>query len=326
MTSEPLYVTVDLGGTQIRTAVCHANGTILQRLAIKTRSQEGRAAVIARLEESIRTVMASFAWSDVASIGIGAPGPLDPRRGIIFLAPNLPGWNNVPLRDIVQRTFQKPTYLGNDANVAALGEWKFGAGRGSNDMIYITVSTGIGGGIICGGQLLYGHNGLAGEVGHQTIVENGPRCNCGNRGCLEAVASGTAISREAQALARTGHAPYLLALAQGNSEAIDAALVSRAAMEGNRVAQRLLASAGNYLGIAITNLLHLFNPELIVLGGSVTKSGDYLWQPMWETVRERAQRPYLEDFDIVPPQLGDDVGLVGALALALDPPAQQSPT
>jgi len=322
MTPEPLYVTVDLGGTQIRTAVCRADGTILQRIAIKTHSQEGREAVVTRLQDSIRAVMADFSWSDVAGIGIGAPGPLDPRRGIIFLAPNLPGWHNVPLRDIIQQTFQKPTYLGNDANVAAMGEWKFGAGRGSNDMIYITVSTGIGGGIICGGQLLYGHNGLAGEVGHQTIVQNGPRCNCGNRGCLEAVASGTAIGREARALARTGHAPFLLSLAQGEVNAIDAALVSKAAEEGNRVAQRLLATAGNYLGVAITNLLHLFNPELLVLGGSVTKAGDYLLQPMWETVRERAQRPYLEDFNIVPPQLGDDVGLVGAVALILNPPDQ----
>ncbi len=323
MTRESLFVTVDLGGTQLRVAGYRPNGEIVHRYATLTHSEEGQEAVVQRLLDSIRQVTTKFPREEVAAISIGAPGPLDPWRGIVFMAPNLPGWKDVPLRDIVQETFQRPTYLGNDANLAALGEWRFGAGRGSTDMIYITVSTGIGGGIISGGKLLYGKRGFAGEVGHQTIEPHGPRCNCGNRGCLETIASGTAIGRDARALAKVGRAPYLFELAKGEINTIDAALVSRAAEKGDEISRQLLATAGSYLGIAITNLLHLFNPELIILGGSVTKAGDFLLHPLWQTLRERARPPYLENFDIVPPQLGDDVGLIGALALALDPPPQK---
>ncbi len=308
-------IAVDLGGTQLRGALCTPDGTVHQRVSKKTRAKRGPEAVLERICQTAQQV-----WPEdgrVHAIGISAPGPLDPFAGVVLGAPNLPGWDRVPLRDIVKARFDLPVFVGNDANLAGLAEHRFGAGRGFDDMIYMTISTGIGGGIVLGGRLFVGHKGLAGEIGHIVLQPAGPQCGCGNRGCLEALASGTAIGRQAQTLAASGRAPAVLAAAGGDVKQVSSKSVGEAAAQGDKVALRLLRQAGYYIGLGIANLMHLFNPECFILGGGVTQTGDLLFTPIQRTVQRSTQIPqYWEDVKIVPAALGDDAGLLGALALA----------
>ena len=313
----PLYLTADIGGTQIRAALCDAAGHIYHRAQQLTLAQEGRDAVIGRIQATLAAALADTPPSQVGGIGIVAPGPLDPVAGVIVFAPNLPGWNNVPLRRIIQDHFGIPTLLGNDANLAALGEHRFGAGRGVHHLIYITVSTGIGGGIIIDDRMLVGARGFAAEVGHHTILADGLRCNCGNVGCLETVAAGPAIARMAREALAAGQPSLVRDLVNGDLARVDARTVHDAARQGDALAIAVLGRAGHYLGVGIVNPLHLYNPQMIIIGGSVAKAGPFLFDPMWATIRERSHPIYWEDLRIVPPELGDDVGLMGALALIL---------
>jgi glucokinase len=308
-------VAVDLGGTQLRAALCSPDGVIHKRTKKKTRAKRGTEAVLDRIGQVVEQVWPEE--GDVRAMGISAPGPLDPFEGIVLESPNLPGWERVPLRDIMASRFKVPVTVGNDANLAALGEHRFGAGIGFDDMIYLTISTGIGGGIILRGRLLLGSRGLAGEIGHMVLQVGGPQCGCGNRGCLEALASGTAIGRQARTLAASGRAPAILAAAGGDPADVTSESVGEAAARGDKTAQDLLAHAGRYIGIGIANLMHLFNPQRFVLGGGVTAAGDFLFEairltaPLWVQVPQ-----YAEGVEIVPAGLGDDVSLLGAVALA----------
>ena len=315
---EKLIVGVDLGGTQIRAALADGEGNILRRTSCLTLAEEGQELVIARIKAAIREVMGSTARGQVQGIGIVAPGPSDPWKGVIMEAPNLPGWENVPLKRLMEEEFGLPVLVGNDANLAALAEQRFGAGQGVADLIYITVSTGIGGGVIADNKLLLGAQGFAAEVGHQTIEAHGPHCNCGNVGCLEALAAGPAIARRARELIRGGAETAITDLVGGDLDKITAREVNQAAQAGDPVAIEIFRQAGFYIGVGIVNLLHLFNPSLIVIGGSVTKAGDLLFEPIRATVRERAMASYYwENTPIMPAVLGDDVALLGAVALVL---------
>jgi glucokinase len=318
---EKLIVGVDLGGTQIRAALADGEGRILRRTSCLTLAEEGVEPVMGRIKGAIYEVMGATERGQVQGIGIVAPGPLDPWKGVIMKAPNLPGWRNVPLKNLMEEEFDLPVFVGNDANLAALAEQRFGAGLGIADLIYITVSTGIGGGIIAGNRLLLGAQGFAGEVGHQTIEAHGPRCNCGNIGCLEALAAGPAIAGRARELIRNGAETAITDLVGDDLDQITAKLVNQAAQAGDPVAIELFRRAGFYIGIGIVNLLHLFNPSLIVIGGSVAKAGDLLFEPIRATVHQRAMASYYwENTPIVPATLGDDVGLLGAVALVLFEP------
>jgi len=311
------FLTADIGGTQIRAALCDESGRIHRRSHTLTYASEGKDAVIRRIQETLIQALGDFPLNQVCGIGVVAPGPLDPQTGVIVFAPNLPGWENVPLRQIIQDYFDLPVSVGNDANLAALGEHRFGAGRGVRNLIYITVSTGIGGGVIADGRMLLGARGFAAEVGHQTIEIDGPRCNCGNIGCLETFASGPAIARMAREAIAGGANSLLREMVYGQLDQITSRLVYEAALQNDTLAISTFHRAGRYLGIGIVNLLHLFNPEMIIIGGSVAKAGDFLFNSMWETIRARSHPIYWKDLRIVPPALGDDVGLLGALALVL---------
>ena len=314
---EKLIVGVDLGGTQIRAALADAQGEIIQQVSRPTMADEGLEAVLERIKESIRQVLPADI-GQVSAVGVAAPGPLNPRRGIVREAPNLPGWKNVPLKELMEAEFGLPVVVGNDANLAALAEQRFGAGQGVADLIYITVSTGIGGGVIVDNRLLLGAQGLAGEVGHQTIEAHGPRCKCGNIGCLEALAAGPAIARRARELIRDGAGTAITDLVGGDLDKITAKVVNQAAQAGDPIAIEIFHQAGFYIGVGIVNLLHIFNPSLIVIGGSVTKAGNLLFEPIRATVRQRAMAShYWENTPIVPATLGDDVALLGAVALVL---------
>jgi len=307
-------VGVDLGGTRIRAILRCDDGRILGRAASLTGAEEGPEAVLRRIHATIEEAVGDHDWGGIAGVGIGAPGPLDPFRGVVLQAPNLPGWHNVPLRDIVADAFDKPTELGNDANLAALGEHEFGAGRGVDDMVYVTISTGIGGGIISNGSLLLGCQGLAGEVGHHTIVVDGPLCGCGNRGCLEALASGTAIGRMGREAAARGQGDVLLRLANDRPEGITSRVVADAARTGDATAIEIIRRAAVYIGIGLANLVSILNPELFVLGGGVTQIGDLLFDTIRETLAQTAMSS-MRGVRVVPATLGDDVVLMGAIAL-----------
>ncbi len=303
-----VYIAVDLGGTNIRAARCDGEGRILARAQGPTRPEEGVEAVIARIIKAIEAV-----WSGgepVEAIGVGAPGPLDPRTGVVRTAPNL-GWENVPLADRLRERFRVPCFVGNDANLAALGEWQYGAGRGHAHLVYLTVSTGIGGGVITHGVLLEGAHGLGAELGHIVVeARDGPRCGCGRTGCLEAVASGTAIARMArEAWARGEPVPWR------DPAAVTAAEVAEAAVHGNPVASAIMDRAAFYLGVGIASFWHIFNPTLVILGGGVMKTGEWFLEKIRTYAWERAMTPdYVTP--IIPAALGDDVGLFGALAYA----------
>lgn len=308
------FIGVDLGGTQIRAILRDAQGNIVSRASTLTQASDGQEQVIARIIETVRQTVGETPRSTIGGIGIGVPGPVDPWTGVVLQAPNLPGWRDVPIRDIVQGAFGVPVEVGNDANLAALGEHMYGAGIGVANLIYVTISTGIGGGIIADGKLLLGAKGLAGEFGHQTLVPDGPLCGCGNRGCLEALGSGTAIARMAREAVARGQGQKLLELAQGSVEALDARIVASAARAGDAVAQDILRCAATYVGIGLANVVNILNPELIVLGGGVTRMGELLFDPVREVIAQRAM-PVMRTVRIVPAVLGGDVVLFGAVAL-----------
>ncbi len=313
----PVIIGVDIGGTRLRAARFSPAGQMLRRESALTCVDEGRDAVLERLYRLIERVLPE-SGEEIIGIGLAVPGPLNPYTGVIIDAPNMPGWVNVPLRDLVAERFGQPVYIGNDANLAALGEHRFGAGQGYNDVIYLTISTGIGSGIITDGRMLLGRDGLGAEAGHIVVEPDGPRCGCGGYGHLEAVASGTALGRQAAALVAAGRAPAIAALAGGDPARVTAEIVGKAALAGDPIARELVTRAARYIGQGITTLLHLFNPGIVILGGGVTQLGDLLFEPVRARVRELAMSPvYWENTPIVQAALGDDVGLLGALALVL---------
>jgi glucokinase len=247
----------------------------------------------------------------VRALGIGLPGPVDPAAGVVISPVNLPGFKNVPLNRILTRATGIPSFLHHDAHLAALGEHQRGAARGASEVIYVTVSTGVGAGLVLGGELYAGAHGIAGEVGHIVVQPDGPLCICGNRGCLEAIASGTGIARAARESAPGTPGSALHGLENPHAED-----VARAAHAGDELANAILETAGTYLGLAIGTLINLFNPQLIVLGGSVLKSGAPLLQPMRRSMNASSWKASRRGLRIVRPALGDDAGLIGAVEFA----------
>ncbi|HID64644.1 MAG TPA: ROK family protein [Anaerolineae bacterium] len=319
MTRQNLFIGIDLGGTKISTALVDAAGKIMARDYRQTRAAEGQKAIVERMVDAAYRVMgeAGLVPAQIAAVGVGSPGPIDSRTGVVTAPPNLPGWKNVPLKQLIEEALGITTFLENDANAAALGEHRFGAGRGVQNMIYVTASTGIGGGLILNGQLYSGTTGAAGEIGHITVLPWGPYCGCGNRGCLEALASGTAIAREGRELVRRGMPTLITELAAGDPERVTAKLVAEAAAKGDIEAQEILAEAMTYLGVGMASLVNLFNPELIVIGGGLTNMGEKLFGPVRRAIERRAFPAAARAVKVVPAELGDDVGVLGAVAVAM---------
>lgn len=303
-------IAVDLGGTQIRAARYDLDLNLLQRESTLTRAKLGAQPTIERMKSYIRKVMRG-GRDDVIGIGISAPGPLNPFSGVIVAPPNLPGWLDVPLRDIMTAEFNLPVYIGNDANVAALAEASKGAAQGCRHVTYITVSTGVGAGIICDGKLLLGREGLAGEFGHIPIVlEHGAVSS------VELETAGPAIARRAMRAIQGGAKSTVADMVNGDLNRIDAKAVGLAAAAGDRLAIAQLAYAGRMLGLGIVSILHLFNPEVIVIGGGVAKTGELLFGPLRKTAQEHVlDDAYTANLRIEESALGDDVALVGAAAL-----------
>jgi len=305
---------VDLGGTQLRAVRVDHAGQVAAFARADTAAKDGPAAVVAQIGDLITTVQGEEGDDEIIGVGVGTPGPVDPQTGIVWEAPNLRGWDNVPLRRMVEDRTGLHVQIGNDANVAALGEWRFGSGRGCSDFVYVTISTGIGGGVISNKALLLGRKGGAAEVGHMTIQTDGPLCGCGNLGCWEAVASGTALARFAAAALERSR-PTLITQLAGDAP-VTARHIATAAQQGDELALELMEREGDLIGVGIVNLLHLYAPERIALGGGVTKSMAVWDAHMRRTVAKRAMPPY-RDTPIGVVELGDQVGVLGAAALLL---------
>jgi glucokinase len=304
---------VDLGGTQIRALRTDLAGEKAARAEQLTLAQQGPQAVVSRILETVREVMEGIPREEILGLGIGAPGPID-SAGVVHDPPNLPGWKGVSLVDELAGPLGLPIYAGNDANLGALAEYRFGAGVGVDHLAYLTVGTGIGGGVISHGRMLTGWRGFAAEIGHQTLDPDGPLCGCGQPGHLEAFASGPAIAREARKALEQGRSSTIPKQAGG---AVTAKSVAAAAKGGDPLALELLRQAGYYLGLGLANLIHILEPQRIVIGGGVSLAGELLLEPARQTVDQRLMSPVYRGVEILPASLGPDVGLMGAAALVM---------
>jgi glucokinase len=305
---------VDIGGTKTIVALVSSAGKIVYRRYFLTLAEKGSLAVINQLSSAInRSIdLARLKRIQLTGIGIAIAGILDTRRGVVTTSPNLPGWRNVPLRDIIAARSGLATYLINDASAAALGEHRFGAGKGCENMLYLTVSTGIGGGIIIGGELYSGTDGSAGELGHMVIKADGPKCHCDNFGCLESLASGWAIAQEASIRIKRGDKTSITKLVNGGVDDITAETVATAAKQGDRVARYIIAEAADYLGIGLANMVNIFNPELIVIGGGLSKMGSALLNPARKVIKQRAFKLPARSARVVKARLGINAGIIGS--------------
>lgn len=303
---------LDVGGTKLAAGVAEPDGTLHSRLERPTGREDGPDDVIARLEELGQRAIDQAGVGGVDVVGVGIGGPLDAERGVIQDPPNLPGWHDIPLGERLRATFERPVHIENDANAAALAEHRYGAGRGVDNLVYLTISTGIGGGIIVGGLLYEGESGNAGEIGHMSVAYDRWPCVCGRRGCPEAFASGTNIARRAREALAAGEPSVLAHRAE-----VTARDVADAARSGDALARRIWDETIEVLVAVIVNVLNVFNPALVILGGGVTRAGDLLFAPL----RERALPATLgrqgQDARIVPAALGEDTGILGAVAVAL---------
>jgi len=304
---------LDIGGSKLAAGVVDSQGRILARAVIPTLANEGLGPVLLRVTELCRDLMnrPEARKDPVACIGVGCAGPVDVERGIVTNPPNLPGWTEVLLLEHIQGALGLPTILENDANAAALGEYVYGAGKGAQSLFYMTVSTGIGGGIVLNGQIWHGVNGVAGEVGHMTVLPDGPICGCGNHGCLETLASGPAIVRRAQeaAVRRPTAIRDIVDLKTSD--------VERLARAGDEVALEVWNAAIKYLGIGVAGVIALLGPERVILGGGVTTAGDFLFDPLRAEVRRHLHIVPPGLVPILPASLGADVGILGAAAVAM---------
>jgi glucokinase len=306
-----LALGLDVGGTKLAVGLVAADGEVAAFATAPTVVAEGPERVVDRLCRLTHKLLADAGVhaADVRGAGVGCCGPVNAKTGVVHDPPNLVGWRNVPLADMVADAIGLPTWVENDATAATVGEWRFGAGKDATDMIYLTISTGVGGGVVAGGSVLRGGSGNGGEPGHLIVVPDGRRCGCGSSGCLEAYVSGTAIADRARERLAAGE-PSVLA------GEITAEGVARAAGAGDRLAGEVWQETTDLLGCAIVGLVNLFEPELVVLGGGVTRTGEQLLGPVRARVRELVMGPAAHAVQIRQATLGDRVGVVGAAAVA----------
>lgn len=297
---------VDLGGTQLRAGLATPEGAILHEVRVPTRANDGPDAVIAQIIDLIEQMRVAVpADGAILGVGIGSPGPIDPFQGIVFNQPNMVGWKNVPLREILESRTRLPVELGNDANAAALGEWLYGGGKGTRNLVYVTISTGIGGGVIVDGHLLLGGKGAAAEVGHHII-------DWQTRETWENLAAGPGLARAAASAMHSEPGSLLHTMA--TPERVTAREVAAAAAAGDQLARRLLDQEGDLIGVGLVNLLYMYSPDLILLGGGVVVHNPFLIDRAVQIIRQNAFDAY-QDVPVRLAELGDRAGLLGAVAL-----------
>ncbi|MFH1109547.1 MAG: ROK family protein [Planctomycetota bacterium] len=330
----PVAIGIDLGGTNLRTAIVDLDGLIVTRSDQPTLADRGFEAVIEDIVASVDALIggANVDRGSITGVGLCTPGPLDLREGRIIHAANLPGWTNVPIRDALKERLHLPVALENDGNAAALGEYRAGAGRGNDPLVMLTLGTGVGAGVILNGRILHGHFDNAAELGHMIVVVDGLPCPCGQRGCLERYASADAVVRRIldadQNRDRHGAvnvAPPLVGGADPSRERkrpdvpLRAEDVAQAAVAGDPLCRRVWDEACLYLAVACVDIQHAYNPQRIILGGGLANAGDFLLDAVRARFRERTWTLHDDAPEIVLAQLGPDAGLIGSAALALDP-------
>jgi glucokinase-like ROK family protein len=308
---------IDMGATHVSIAVADFASRIHQETEIPFDIKDGPEICLDKANSSLREMLESrgLSMQDLSAIGMGVPGPVITEAGMVVAPPIMPGWDRYPIRASMEKIWNLPVTLNNDAELGALGEWAYGAGRGERNIAYIKVGSGVGAGLILNQQIYGGTMGAAGEIGHLTIDANGPLCNCGNHGCLEAFAGGHAIAKQGQQLARSGKRTLLADLPD---EKITALEVAEAARRGDLPAQEILARAGTYIGIAIAGLINLFNPSVVIIGGGVSQVGDILTVPIRQAVRDRAMRASEQSVRITTGMLGRRSVLIGATVQAVN--------
>lgn len=304
---------VDFGGTQVRAALVKGS-RVLRRAKTRTDANGGPTAILNQFKHLISEICGPEDWERLAGVGVSAPGPLDSRTGTILGIPTLPSWEGFALKDVLSSDLGLPVVVENDGIAAAYGEWQYGAGAGLENLVYVTVSTGIGGGVVIDGRLMHGRRGMGGHVGHFKISPVGPRCSCGAIGCFEAFASGTAFGKRARETAR--HYPTSLLGRRSTTENIEASHVAEGARQDDPMCLALLSEEANYLGTGFTGLIHLFSPDRIIMGGGVSQAFDLLERDIHAVIQRDAMAPF-KTVPVVRSLLADNSGLIGAAALAL---------
>lgn len=313
-------IAVDLGGTKIGLGLVTLTGQILKSRTMATPVNSPAEKVIQLIITEIKKLLAEAKapLSKIKGLGIGAPGQILPEEGIVASSPNLPTWKNVQIKKPLERALKIPVFLDNDAKAATLGELYFGAGLGKKNFLYVTISTGIGCGIVINGKIYRGAKNIAGEVGHMIIQPGGAKCGCGSYGCWETLASGTGFSRLAQEkLKKYRRQTLLLKLTGGNIKKVDAKILDRAVRQNDPLAKKIWQEATTYLGIGFVNLVNIFNPSLIIVGGGLSQAGDLIFKPVRKIVRKRAFSIAAKTVKIVPARLKTNSGLLGAAGLVI---------
>lgn len=307
---------IDVGGTNVKIALVNDEGQIIYSNSVPTRAEMGYEYTVNNIKQAIYELLkeTKLETKDIQGIGFGFPGQVDYKEGIVRNAPNIPGWIEIPIAKIFEDEFNIPTRVDNDVRCAALGELNYGAGKGCENLICITVGTGIGSGLIINGKLARGASNAAGEIGHIKLQMNdGPICGCGDTGCFEAFASGPAIVAMAEEYIKGGKATKYREMAGSNP--ITPYIVSEAAKAGDPVAKRIFTIMGEYLGIGLAGVVNLLNPEKIIIGGGVADAGEILINPLVETLKKRAMKIAGDTVQVVPAQLGNTAGVIGASLL-----------
>lgn len=308
---------IDVGGTNVKIALVDGEGKIIYSNSVPTYAQMGYEYTVNNIKQAIRDLMkeTNTDAKEIEGIGFDFPGQVDYKTGVVKLAPNIPGWINVPIAQMIEEEFNIPTRIDNDVRCAALGELKFGAGKGCENFVCITVGTGIGSGLVINGQLVRGAANAAGEIGHIKLQMNGgPICGCGDTGCLEAFASGPSIVAMAQEYLKGGKSTKFREMAGADGE-ITPYIVAKAAEAGDPVAKRIFEIVGTYIGMGLVSVINLLNPEKVIIGGGVAAAGDLLLDPIRKTIKERAMVVACNSVEIVPAELGNSAGVIGASML-----------
>ncbi len=314
---EKLVIGVDLGGTFIKAGVVNNSGEILIEDSIPTEAEKGPEHVVEQISKIVLKLAENFKNGHILGTGIGAPGQVDPQGGVKY-PPNFPGWTIVYLAKEVEEKTGIKTVVDNDANVAAIGEAKFGAGKEHPDFIMVTLGTGIGGGIIIGGKIYRGPTGGAGEIGHVSINFEGPKCNCGNYGCVEAYVGQKYLSAWVAKELEKNPKSKIIELVNGDLSKIEPYIISLAAEQGDEFAINVWKRAGFYVGVMLASVMNLFDIKVAIVGGGVAKAGKVLFDAMNETVKSRALKPIAEKAIVIPAKLGNRAGILGAGALAFE--------
>jgi len=315
--TKDIAIGVDLGGTNMRGILVDAKGVIINQLKCRSQVKRGKEIAINKLLDLIQKLIAqSVSLGHLIGIGVGAPGPLDVKKGIIHFAPNLPGWKEVYLKKILKEKFNMKVVLENDANAAAWGERCFGAGKGINNLVCFTLGTGIGGGIIIDGKIYHGNNFVSAEFGHMTVNKDGPLCNCGNRGCLEAYSSATGIRNRIKDKIKKGiTSQFFTNIDNYLNESVSLKSIFETARMGDDLTKNIVEDAITYLGIAMANIANLLNPEMIIVTGGISREGENLMIPLKKVVKKRTLSSNYQFLKIVTGELGDFAGALGAAAL-----------